>query len=306
MRARAVQSFAIVLASFATMECGGRNAMAGPVFYYDARRKYNILGRDDDHTLLTYDWVRSKMWKAKLGRDEKFEKLEPIMDKLMHPMDLEMAADGTLWLLEYGGDWYFNKDGRIRSLRPDDGNKPPVISIATSGNSYTATPSDPDNDRVNIEWWLTQGVSETKVGSGASVTLTSSGSELRAVATDAKGAVAAIGTITVVIREINDISATIASAVEEQAATTAEMGRNIEAAARGSSRIASNITGVATAAQSTSSGVQNAQLAARELSEIAVTLEELVSRFTYQSVPHRAVTPATVAEHSRPKVRNAA
>jgi len=175
---------------FPTVGSGGRNAMAGPVFYYDDRRKYNILGRDDDHTLLTYDWVRSKMWKAKLGPDEKFEKLEPIMDKLMHPMDLEMGADGTLWLLEYGGDWYFNKDGRIRSLRPNDGNKPPVISIATSGNSYTATASDPDNDRVNIEWWLTQGVSETKVGSGASVTLTSSGSELRAVATDAKGAVA--------------------------------------------------------------------------------------------------------------------
>jgi cytochrome c len=101
-----------------------------------------------------------------------------------------MAADGTLWLLEYGGDWYFNKNGRIRSLRPADGNKPPTITVATSGNAYTATAGDPDNDRVTIEWWLTQGSNEIKVGSGPSVTLTASGSELRAVATDAKGAVA--------------------------------------------------------------------------------------------------------------------
>jgi cytochrome c len=169
---------------------GGRNAMAGPVFYYDARRKYNILGKDDDHTLLTYDWMRGRMWKAKLGREEKLEKLEPLMDQLMHPMDLEMATDGTLWLLEYGGDWYFNKNGRIRSLRPADGNKPPTVTVATSGTTYTATAGDPDNDRVNVEWWLTQGVNESKIGSGPSVTLTSSGSELRAVATDAKGAVA--------------------------------------------------------------------------------------------------------------------
>ena len=175
---------------FPVVGSGGRNAMAGPVFYYDARRKFNILDRADDHTLLTYDWMRGRMWKAKLGAEEKLEKLEPFLDKLMHPMDLEMAADGTLWLLEYGGDWYFNKNGRIRNFRPADGNKPPTITVAASGTTYTATAADPDKDRVEVEWWLTQGANETKVGSGNSVTLTASGSELRAVATDAKGAVA--------------------------------------------------------------------------------------------------------------------
>ena len=33
-------------------------------------------------------------------------------------MDMEMAADGTVWLLEYGADWYFNKNGRIRRMLP--------------------------------------------------------------------------------------------------------------------------------------------------------------------------------------------
>ncbi len=171
---------------------GGRNAMVGPVFYYDASRKYNLLGKEDDHTLLTYDWMRSKMWKAKLGAGEKLESLTVLMDGLKHPMDLEAAADGTLWMLEYGTEWYFNTDGRVRRLRPVDGNKPPVITAKREGDAaFSATASDPDGEAPRIEWWLTEGVIEKKIGSGPllSVAVTG-GSELRAVATDAKGAVA--------------------------------------------------------------------------------------------------------------------
>jgi cytochrome c len=170
---------------------GGRNAMAGPVFYYDARRKYNILDRKDDHTLLIYDWIRNKMWKAKLGRDEKLDSLEPLMEGLKHPMDLEMAADGTLWMLEYGTEWYFNNDGRVRRLRPADGNKPPVITAKKEGETFTASASDPDGETPRVDWWLTEGVTERKIGSGPALAVsTSGGTELRAVATDAKGAVA--------------------------------------------------------------------------------------------------------------------
>lgn len=168
---------------------GGRNAMAGPVYYYEPGRKYNLLGKEGDHTLLTYDWMRGKLWKAKLGDGEKLESLEPLLEGLKHPMDLEMAADGTLWMLEYGTDWYFNKDGGIRRLRPADGNKPPVVSIATAGNVHSATASDPDGGAVTVDWWLTDGAGESKIGSGPSVTHSGGGSELRAVATDAKGAV---------------------------------------------------------------------------------------------------------------------
>ncbi len=103
--------------------------------------------------------------------------------------------------------------------------------------------------------------------------------KIEAIQGDTQRAVGAIGEITTVIRQVNDISGTIASAVEEQAATTAEIGRNVEEAARGSGEIAGNITGVAMAAQSTSTGAQNAQQAARELSQMASELEQLVARF---------------------------
>src|SRR3954462_4962773 len=103
--------------------------------------------------------------------------------------------------------------------------------------------------------------------------------KIQAIQNDTKGAVTAIGEVTSVIRQINDISGTIASAVEEQAATTSEIGRNVEQAAKGAGEIANNITGVATAAQSTSTGVKNAKGAATELSQMAATLTALVGRF---------------------------
>jgi len=57
--------------------------------------------------------------------------------------------------------------------------------------------------------------------------------KIEAIQSDAKGAVTAIKSIREVIGQVNDISRTIASAVEEQSATTSEMSRNISEAARG-------------------------------------------------------------------------
>jgi len=107
--------------------------------------------------------------------------------------------------------------------------------------------------------------------------------KVEAIQGDTDGAVTAIGEIGEVIRRLNDISGTIASAVEQQAATTGEISRSVEQAARGAQEIAGNISGVATAAQSTSQGVQNAQQAATELSQMASSLQSLVGRFTVES-----------------------
>jgi methyl-accepting chemotaxis protein len=57
--------------------------------------------------------------------------------------------------------------------------------------------------------------------------------KIAAIQADTKGAVEAIATITGVIHQINDISGTIATAVEEQSATTNEMKRNVAEAATG-------------------------------------------------------------------------
>jgi methyl-accepting chemotaxis protein len=105
--------------------------------------------------------------------------------------------------------------------------------------------------------------------------------KIEAIQGDTKGAVEAIAQIGKIINQINDIQNTIASAVEEQTATTGEIGRNVGEAAIGSSAIAQNITGVAQAARSTTEGASNTKSSADELSKIAMSLQQLVAQFKY-------------------------
>ncbi len=104
--------------------------------------------------------------------------------------------------------------------------------------------------------------------------------KIEAIQTGSKGAVEAIGEVSTIINQINDISNTIASSVEEQTATTNEIGRNVGEASRSSSEIAQNISGVAAAADSTTQGAGDSLKAAKALSEMAVELQKLVSEFT--------------------------
>jgi methyl-accepting chemotaxis protein len=103
--------------------------------------------------------------------------------------------------------------------------------------------------------------------------------KIEAICNDTKESVDAIAQISTIINQINDISSTIASAVEEQTATTNEMTRNISEAAKGSSEITQNITGVATAARSTTEGATNTSRAAADLSKMSSELRQLVSSF---------------------------
>jgi methyl-accepting chemotaxis protein len=106
------------------------------------------------------------------------------------------------------------------------------------------------------------------------------------IQTDAKSAVAAIKEITGIIDQVNQISATIATAVEEQSATTSEMSRNLSEAAKGSGEVAQNITGVAQAAQNTSHGATDSQKAAQQLALMSTQLRGLVQQFKLESNGH--------------------
>lgn len=107
------------------------------------------------------------------------------------------------------------------------------------------------------------------------------GGRIEAIQTDTKGVVDAIAQISTIISQINDIQSTIASAVEEQTATTGEITRSVCEAAQGSNDIAQNIAGVALAARSTTEGASNTKSSADELSRMALDLQKLVSQFNY-------------------------
>jgi methyl-accepting chemotaxis protein len=104
---------------------------------------------------------------------------------------------------------------------------------------------------------------------------------VQAIQNDTSGATTAITEIATIIGQINDYQTTIASAVEEQGATTAEMNRSVGEAATGTSEIAANLTGVATAAAMTTEGVAQTRAAAGELAQMSAGLLTLVERFRY-------------------------
>ncbi len=112
------------------------------------------------------------------------------------------------------------------------------------------------------------------------------GQKISTIQEDTKGAVEAIGSISEVINKINDIASTIATAVEEQSATTNEMSRNVVEAAKGSEAITQNISGVAQAAQSTSSSAHDSQKAAAQLAEMSTQLRGLVEQFKLEANGH--------------------
>src|SRR5208337_2008266 len=103
--------------------------------------------------------------------------------------------------------------------------------------------------------------------------------KIEAIQTDTKAAVDAIASISGVIHQINDISSTIATAVEEQNTTTNEMSRNVSEAASGSYEITSNVAGVAEAAQGTTRGATDTQKASQQLVETSTQLRSLVGQF---------------------------
>ena len=102
---------------------------------------------------------------------------------------------------------------------------------------------------------------------------------VEAIQSDTANAVAAIGEISHIIARINDYQLTIASAVEEQTATTGEMSRSVADAAHGSTDIAGTINGVANATQSTTATLEETTGAVRELAGISAVLQLVIGRF---------------------------
>ncbi|MEU4419663.1 methyl-accepting chemotaxis protein [Actinoplanes sp. NPDC024001] len=104
-------------------------------------------------------------------------------------------------------------------------------------------------------------------------------SRISAIQASSESASTAIDEITEVINQIGDYTTTIASAVEEQTATTAEMSRTVAEAASSSGEVARSVSEVAQVATVTATGARTTQQAATDLSRLAGELTTLVEHF---------------------------
>ncbi len=150
---------------FPLVKQGGRNAMAGEVFYKDdfTQSEASFPGYYDGK-LFIYDWIRGWIMTVTMDEDSNFEYMEPFMasTKFSHPMDMQFASDGSLYLLEYGNKWFAQNDDAVLSrITFNAGNRMPV-AIAKADQvagkapltvQFSADGSfDDDKDKLRYTW----------------------------------------------------------------------------------------------------------------------------------------------------------
>ncbi|MCK6545058.1 methyl-accepting chemotaxis protein [Myxococcota bacterium] len=117
------------------------------------------------------------------------------------------------------------------------------------------------------------------------------GRRIAAIQTDSRAAVEAISEISTVIGRIDEIQSTIAAAVEEQTATSTEIGRSVTEAAAASADIARNIGEVARASTASAASAQQGSSESQGLADLAGELRLLVKQFRWSAddVAHPAL-----------------
>jgi methyl-accepting chemotaxis protein len=122
--------------------------------------------------------------------------------------------------------------------------------------------------------------SEVKSLAGQTAKATTEISEqIAAIQAASDQTVTAIQNVVDVIAEIDQIGATIATAIEQQGSATQEISRNVQEAARGTQEVTSNISGVQRAANDTGAAANQVLGAAEQLSLQSRDLAGQVNRF---------------------------
>ena len=134
---------------FPDVGTGGRNAMAGPVYYTDMFPESTRYPDYYNGKLFIYDWIRGWIKAVTLQPNGDFEQMEPFMEhiQLHNCIDMEVGPDGKLYLLEYGTGWFAkNPDAGLSRIdysaavpaAPDQSNAAVADSSAAARGPYAA------------------------------------------------------------------------------------------------------------------------------------------------------------------------
>ena len=113
---------------------GGRNAMAGPVYYYDDYE--NSAGKFPkyfDGKLFIYDWMRGIVFTVTMDENHNYQSMERFLpeQEFNHPVDMVFNKKGELYMLEYGTYWRAkNTDAKLVRIEYNEGNRAPVAKIS--------------------------------------------------------------------------------------------------------------------------------------------------------------------------------
>ncbi len=167
---------------------GTRCSMGGPAYYCDEYPPETRFPARFDGKIIIYEWMRN--WIMAVGIDslDRYTDMQPIAPnvRLGRPIDLCIDKKGSLWVLEYGTEWFSpNPDAclsRIDYVRDDahtdevaetqPANAPPVVQWSFSGingsfyrpgdtATYALQVSDPEDGSLadgrilpsDVEWY---------------------------------------------------------------------------------------------------------------------------------------------------------
>ena len=153
---------------------GGRNAMAGPVYYSDLYPKETRMPDYYNGKLFIYDWIRGWIKAVTMLPNGDYDKMEPFIEntKLANAIDMEMGPDGKIYILEYGTGWFQkNPDAGLSRIDYIAGNRAPKIAKVSVDKTAGALPFqvkvsvdavDPEKDKMTYTWTTGDGtVKET-------------------------------------------------------------------------------------------------------------------------------------------------
>jgi glucose/arabinose dehydrogenase/cytochrome c551/c552 len=156
--------------TFPELASGGRNAMAGPVYYCDQFPKKTSLPAYYNGKLFIYDWIRQWIKVVHVDNDNQ---IEPFLEdyNFANIIDMEVAHTGEIYILEYGKGWFSkNSDSGLSKVVYNSGNRAPKIIEMKIDNASGLVPlsvtavvnaSDPENDRLKYEWKIGPDVIKT-------------------------------------------------------------------------------------------------------------------------------------------------
>lgn len=120
---------------FPWVKTGGKNPMAGPVYYSDMYEGQE--GRYPDYfdgKLFVYEWMRDWIYIIHQDEDGNYIQADPFVPsmEMANPVDMMLGPDGNLYVLEYGEKWYgHNQDARFSRIEFVSGNRNPIARITT-------------------------------------------------------------------------------------------------------------------------------------------------------------------------------
>jgi len=149
---------------FPLVGTGSRNAMAGPVYYYDDYEDSPVRFPEYyNGKLFIYDWMRGWIMAVTMDENGDYVRMEPFLpsSEFINPMDMLFAPDGSMYLLEYGPLWFSGSpEAKLSRIDHIKGNLTPSAAIASNNTvgavpltvEFTSNSVDYDRDELTYLW----------------------------------------------------------------------------------------------------------------------------------------------------------